>query len=304
VDRDSAGWTIDVPRAAPTERTPAEVPGELRRVASGTIPLMDAFLTIARFREEQARVAADLLDREVWALTALLRASEPMWDGLGAPTLHFQIDHIEPETDSHLELGHFAHLATLRNPSPQEQALAMSTTVSWARVYAHHEREAAGESGAMACSYVPLSVADAVAILNFSTIIQELEAATRTVGGMLLRQAQSQQMREARLLGVERMVGWEPTSTGLQTDEDHTRRSYVLRVLLGTDRATQWMRGISYLGLVGAVVFVLIGVPYMAAALVVAGLCLLIWPSGEATPPPDPRITSPSDTSRRDTDAG
>lgn len=181
-------------------------PEELVRVARLAIPLDEAFLTLARYQDEQSRMAADLLERETWALTALLERSAPLWQQAAQPTLRFEIGHLGEGETYHLEVGRFAHLAGLIGPTEPEQALSAAPGPLWARVMSHAGRRQAGQTGALACAYTPISMTEAIEILGCRRIVNRIEDATREVGRVLLSQAQVQAERQACLLHLEHML--------------------------------------------------------------------------------------------------
>jgi hypothetical protein len=142
-------------------------------VGSGQAALPAAFQSLADYQDELARAAADMREREVWALTALLAISGPLWHDPARPLLRFLPDCSD---QPYLALGSYAHLRGLVAPSADEQALIAATTPCWARVAPHRERQLAGGSGALGCSYLPVSIAEAVAILGFERILTQIEA--------------------------------------------------------------------------------------------------------------------------------
>src|SRR5262249_44534553 len=71
---------------------PRPLPADLWRAAHGSADLIDAIHILARRHEEQAHAAADLLERETWALSAILVASAPIWGRLSGATLRFLAD--------------------------------------------------------------------------------------------------------------------------------------------------------------------------------------------------------------------
>jgi hypothetical protein len=250
---------------------------DLRRVAFGAMPLGEAFQTLAYGQEEQARVGAELLEREIWAVTAILAASAPIWRQRAQPTLCFAVQsRLEPVT-FHLEVGTFAHLAALDNPSPGEQELIAATGPCWARVYPHHDRQLAGQIGALACSYMRMPVAEAVAILGLETILDHLEAATRATGRAVLDQAAVQARRQAQVLKAEQVLGWGaelPAEARTRTTPLLTRLALAL---VGEVRQERLVLGTAYLGLL-AILLCLLGIlPELLTALTLAGVCLAIW---------------------------
>ena len=248
-------------------------PEELRRAANGEIAVAEVLLTLAQHQEEQARTAADLLERETWALTAILERSAPLWRHLPDHTLRFVPDHPAAPV---LEVGCFSHLAALIAPSVDEQALLAATTPCWARVAGAPERRRAGQTEALARSYVLISVAEAVATLGFGRILAQIEAATRTAGQALLAQAQVQRERQARLLGVERMLGWEPDPTEAPPDGATAVRTHLLPLLLGQGGLARWAPGAALVALTVILVCLLFGIPQAVLALMVGGGGLLL----------------------------
>ncbi len=179
----------------------------LRRVARGEVPLSEAMLTVAYYAGEQALAEADLLERETWALTALLDRCAPIWQHLADPILRFPPDCAD---QPRLELGTFAHLATLSAPSPDEQALITARTPCWARVSSALAPERAQQAGALAYSYGAISTAEAIAIVGFRRILSQLTAVTRSAGQALVTEAQNQRDRQAQLTETETMLGVAP----------------------------------------------------------------------------------------------
>ena len=51
----------------------------LQQVAAGKAPLAQAFQVLAHHQDELMRNAADLREREVWALSVILAISSPLW---------------------------------------------------------------------------------------------------------------------------------------------------------------------------------------------------------------------------------
>src|SRR5579875_2420031 len=90
-DRRSGGDAGKEPAMENRGSTRLPAPEALRSVAEGLVTLPEAFLTLARSQEELTRAAADLQEREVWALTVLLGASEPIWPYVNPSTLAFSL---------------------------------------------------------------------------------------------------------------------------------------------------------------------------------------------------------------------
>ncbi len=256
-------------------------PPDLQRAACGEVPLQEAFQTLAYYQEEQTRAAVDLLEQETWAVTVHLAASGPIWSHIGRPTLRFALDCAAQSVPCHLELGTFAHLAALITPSAGERTLISARTPCWARVYPHHERQGAGQIGAVAYSYVPIPTAEAVATLGLGRILSEIEAATRAAGQAILARAQEQAARHERLLRVERMLGWgqEPIEAA-QPCQRHPRIDQVF-VLLARGGG-HVAAGAAVLGMVMAVLCLLLGIPGALLPLALTGLALFIWYRGSA----------------------
>lgn len=192
------------------------LPDGLRRVTGNGGTIHEAFQILACYQEEQARAAADLLERETWAVTRILIASAPIWNQDPSPTLRFSLDHLGESVPYRLELSRFSRLADLPSPSPGERVLIEATTPCWAKVTPHLERHLAGYTDALACSYVPISVAEAVRLLGLARIMAQIEAATQAASQAVLNEARIQEDRRARLLAVERMFGWETDTPGEQ----------------------------------------------------------------------------------------
>lgn len=248
------------------------LPEDLRRAAQGEIGLVDAIHAIIRRHELQACTAADLLERETWALAAILAAGGPLWDRLASPTLRFLIDQVPEPTLYYLELGRFSHLQSLIDPSPDELALVAATAPCWAKVYPHHDRQRAGQKGALACSYVRIGAGEAVAMIGFNRIITQIEVAVARAGAALLAEAQAQNERQERLLRVERMLGWE-SSPGAPGEVSVTARACVALMGGGGRLAL----GAAGLGLVAIMVGMLIGIPSALLIVVLSGSGLFLW---------------------------
>jgi hypothetical protein len=213
------------------------VPDDLQQVAHGEVALTDALLTLAYHAGEQTLVAADLLERETWALTALLERCAPIWQYLADPILRFAPERAD---QPRLELGIFSHLAALVAPSPDEQALIATRTPRWARVSPAPDRERAQQTGALACSYVAISAAEAIAIVGFQRILARLTTATCIAGQALATQAQSHHDRQARLAATERSLGVVPESATAAPGNSRGIYTYLALSLLGPVRLTRW----------------------------------------------------------------
>jgi hypothetical protein len=238
------------------------------------MPLGEAFQTLALQQEVQALGAVELLEREIWVVTAILATSGPIWRQLPQPTISFPLRSSQGPATCHLEVGIFAHLAALDAPSPDELELIAAAGPCWARVYPHNDRRLAGQSGAMACSYVPIPVAEAVALLGLETILTQLETATRAAGRSLLDNAAVQALRWTQVARAEHTLGWganPPVEVPAPTLSLCSRLALVLasqeRLVLGT----------AYLALL-AILLCLLGVlPELLAALSLGAAGLVIW---------------------------
>jgi len=273
---DGMRWSVAA-RGLEAGDGPQPLPEDLRQVASGTVALDDAFLRLAHHQDEQAHTAADLLERETWALTMILIGSAPLWNHRASPTLRFEPDRPNEPVRYHLELGLFSHLAALLAPSTDEQALITSRTPGWVRVYPHHERLRAGQIGALAHSYVSISVAEAVATLGLGRILAQVEAATRAAGQVLLTQSRAQRERKERLLCVERMLGWDLDPAAEPLDPTLAARSRLALALLKPASRVRPALGLAFLGCMVVLICFLTGISQAMIGLVAAGSCLLIW---------------------------
>ena len=250
------------------------LPEELRQVARGEAALAEAMLTLARYAEEQALTAADLLERETWALTAILERSMPIWRHLPNPTLRFVPDHSD---QPRLELGSFSHLAALIAPSADEQALIAATAPCWARVSSAPERQVAGQTGALACSYVAISPAEAVATLGLGRILTQIEVATRTAGQALVAQAQAQRDRQSQLLRAERMLGVDPDPATMPTDCSRPISRRLALLLLESAKPVRLALAGVLWGFIAILTCFLVGIPQAIPAVLVSGVGALLW---------------------------
>jgi hypothetical protein len=241
--------------------------GDLLKTAQGHALLPDALATVVACREEQARVAAELLEREVWATKVLLEAAAGIWDRGAKPPLRFSMPSGK-QGQWHLEFGRFGHLEALSAPSQAEQILLTAEAPCWARAIPDHTREMAGYMGELAYAYEPIPLAEAVSTIGFATILSQLEAAARAAGQALLQEAQALAMRQARLEWVERMLGWHEDPVPLPA---HYR---ALRALLGP--GCRWLVGAALLGLLTIPLCVFAGAVFAPLALVPAVIGLLV----------------------------
>lgn len=263
---------------APVDRSDCE---DLRCAAYSEATLQEAFLTFLRSQEEQAHTAADLLDREVWATTALLEASDALWDHLAEPTVRFAPDDRDAAEPCYLELGRFRHLAALISPSEDERRLLATEGAAWARIAPHRERQLAGETGALACGYVVISTAEAVAALGFGRILDQIEAATRSAGTALLAEAKSQKERQVQLARVERMLGWDSDPSCASYEAALPAATRLLLSLAGQGGRNWVVWAAMILGVIVLMLCLLIGIPHILLALVPAGPGLFIWKHGQ-----------------------
>ncbi|MGH2411365.1 MAG: hypothetical protein ACRDGS_13510 [Chloroflexota bacterium] len=246
-----------------------------RRGAAGTAgPIYETFQTLAFSQEEQERGAADLLEREIWAVTRVMAVSAPIWNQNPSPVLSFSLGHLSEPAPYRLELSRFTHLGMLRSPSPGEQALIASDTPCWARVAPNLERHLAGYSDALACSYVPIPVAEAVKLLGLSRIMTQIEAATQSAGQAVLNEARVQEDRRARLIAVERMLGCEPNPV---MDQEPPVRTQVALALLGKGRLAALAPNAACLGLAVGVLCFLAGFAQALIVLLLGVLLLATW---------------------------
>jgi len=188
---------------------PRRPPGSLRKTAGHGATILETFQALTCQREEQTRISADLLEREIWAVNRVLLASEPIWDQNASLTLSFPLNQPNEPVVYRLELSRFSRLKDLPSPTPAEQELIASTEPRWARVAPHLERHLAGYSDELACSYRPISMAEAVKLLGLDRIVDQVEAATRAAQVAVINEARALEDRGARLQAIERMFGWE-----------------------------------------------------------------------------------------------
>ncbi|HXT37957.1 MAG TPA: hypothetical protein VN837_20470 [Chloroflexota bacterium] len=245
-----------------------------REGTSTTGPLHETFQTLAFSQEEQEREAADLLEREIWAVTRIMAVSTPIWNQNPSPVLSFSLGHLSEPAPYRLELSRFAHLRTLRSPSPGEQALIASDTPCWARVAPNLERHLAGYSDALACSYVPIPVAEAVKLLGLGRIMTQIEAATQSAGQAVLNEARAQEDRRARLMAVERMLGCESNP---DTDPDMPVRAQLALALLGKGRLAALAPNAACLGLAAGVLCFLAGFAQALIVLLLGVALMAAW---------------------------
>jgi hypothetical protein len=139
-------------------------------------------------------------------------------------------------------VGYFAHLAALDAPTAAERELIAATAPCWARVYPHEDRQRAGQSGALACSYVPIPMAEAVATLGLERILTQDE-------------------RQARLLRAERALGWEPAPADAPVAAAMPIRTRLVLALLEPGSRARLALGAAFLGLVLILLCLLVGIP-------------------------------------------
>ena len=249
----------------------------LRRASRGEVGVYAAFQTLAQAQEEQARAAADLLEDETWALTLIIGASEAIWRLLPGQTLRFALDTPTRAEGASLELGRFAHLAALDAPSSEEHTLIAAPTPCVARAEPHKERQAAGYSGALACSYVPIPLGEAIAALGFARIVAEIEAATRTAGHALLLEATAQRERRQQLLRIERMLDWEPDAGADPAVVALPVNTRLAMMLVGQGHRCWLAAGALSLGVVAVLCGCLLTTLPLFVALLVVDVGLVTW---------------------------
>ncbi len=258
--------------AAPGEQDTHE---RLRRVGSGQAGLWESFQTLTQSREDHARQAADLLERETWALTGILAASGAIWPHLASPTLRFALESGGDAGACHAELGLFTHLVALDVPSAAEQTLISASAPCFARVVPSQERQAAGRDGPLACSYGPMPVTEAVATIGFAKIVDEIEVAARSAGQVLLRDAEAQAERQKSVLRVERMFGWAPDPPCEAAAPPVGSR---VATFLVKEAGRHWLLQISAaFGAVAALSGLLLCPYYAVLALLLLGIVVVFW---------------------------
>jgi hypothetical protein len=248
----------------------------LLRVSRGQAGLPEAFQTLNQYEDNQAREAADLLERETWAVTGIIEASGVVWHHLSSSTVRFVVDAFEHADHSHVELGWYTHLSGLDAPSADEQSLMQCATPCFARVYASHDRQAAGYTGALACSYVPMPVAEAVTAIGAAKVLDEIDAATRVAGHALLSVAEDQSARYQELLRVERMLGWVPDPAA-SPDGAPTLGTRVALALVGHGEHRWLMPVAASMASLAVLSWFVPAVLYMVLAVIVLGLGVVLW---------------------------
>ncbi|HXT35905.1 MAG TPA: hypothetical protein VN837_10040, partial [Chloroflexota bacterium] len=231
---------------------------DLRGVVFADVPLTTAFTTLTRYQEEQTRRAADLLERETWTVATILVVSAPIWSQFTSPTLCFPFGGPGESPPYHLEVGYFAHLAALDAPTAAERELIAATAPCWARVYPHQDRQRAGQCGALAGSYVPISLAEAVATLGLERILTQLKTATRAAGQVLLNQAEAQDDQEACLLRAERALDWESAPAEAPVAAAMPVRTRLVLALLEPGSRAGLALGVAFVGFALLLLFVLV----------------------------------------------
>ncbi|HVC80257.1 MAG TPA: hypothetical protein VNL35_07130 [Chloroflexota bacterium] len=258
----------------PSSEEPIKLPFARREAGGITGPLYETFQSLAFSQEEQEREAGDLLEREIWAVTRIMAVSAPIWNQNPSPIVSFSLGHTSEPAPYRLELSRFAHLRALRTPSPGEQALIASDTPCWARVAPNLERHLAGYSDALACSYVPVPVAEAVKLLGLGRIMTQIEAATQSAGQAVLNEARFQEDRRARLVAVERMLGCEPHPAA---DRETPVRTHVALALLGKGRFAALPPNAACLGLAAGVLCFVAGFAQALIVLLIGVVLLAAW---------------------------
>jgi hypothetical protein len=207
----------------------------------------------------------------------IISASSAIWSRLAVPAVPFVLDHPLGPEPFHLALGQFTHLAALSDPSPEEQTLINSPTPCFARVYPHQQRLLAGYSGPLACSYVPITVAEAVNALGFARILAQVDAATRTAAQALMSEDIAQTERNLQLLRLERMLGWEPDPALDAEGEAARPTTRLMLALIGADDRQWLVPASASVGLVAVLTYMLLGIPYALLAVLVVVVSLVIW---------------------------
>ncbi len=224
--------------------------------------------------QEQKHVAAELLEREVWAANAVLEASARIWDQLPQPTVVFSAG--SGRQEDQVELGRFGHLRDLYRPTEQEQELIDSTAVCWARVTPSPEREESGSTGALARAYEPITTVDAVMMLGLDCIVTHLETAVSEAGRVLLAGARVQDERRARLERIERKLGWSQATTDLIEEPSGWSTRFLVNLVGQEDR--NWLAACAGVqGLFVVCLCFMLEVPLLLLALIPVLVSLLIW---------------------------
>lgn len=265
--RITAGWIEDAKK--PTQREQQTCFSDLEQVAQDEVSLRDAFLTLAHYQDVHLRMAKELLEREVWVVCVLMEESGPIWNQLTSPTLQF-LPNWGGSERSHIELGHFSHLAALNAPDEDERTLIAACSPCWARVSRQVERESRGYSGPLACRYEPISLEAAVATLGLERILAQIEAATREAGAAVLAEARCQEERGAQLLRVERMPGCQADPA----PEAPRSLSIPLLLSLATRRGV-WLAVATCLALLIVPLCFLFNLPVILALM--PTMCVLVW---------------------------
>lgn len=250
---------------------------DLLRSSRAQTDLAEAFQIVGLAHEEGERTTADLREREIWAMTLLVEASAPLWRPLPSPTIRFETREQLGLEKSHIELGRFTRLAQLIDPSEEETSLARADAPRFARVYPHHERRAAGATGALACSYVPLSVADGVGAAGFTAILNALEAATRASCQTLLTEYQAASARHDQVRRVESMLGWEHDVGTSEPIGDHPVERKVMLGLLARAEEGWLMPAAASVGVMALICGMVLGMPFALLLLLLAVVSLTVW---------------------------
>jgi hypothetical protein len=232
---------------------------------------------LSQLHEEQVREDADLGEREAWVVSMILAKSVATWDLLAKPTLRFKLDFSGDSGPYHLELGRFTHLAALTDLTEGEHALIASPTPCWARVYPHQARQRASKTGAQACSYVPITVGEAVATLGLGRIICTIEDAIRAAGSELREQAELLSRRQERLVDVERSLGWDEDPQDMSLDRTTAIRTQLAYLLMGRSGRTGRALFATVVGLLLTMFALLFNPQILFVAIPSTAVGFLIW---------------------------
>jgi hypothetical protein len=233
---------------------------------------------LAERKEQHLHLDADLREREAWVVELILARSEASWDLLAQPTLRFTLPQPTEDMSCHLELGRYRHLAALHDPTPGEQELILSPTPCWARVYPHRERQADGQSGALAQSYVPITMSEAVVALGMREILSALEHAVRAAGSDLRAQAERLRRRHDELVDIEQALGWDDVRSSAPLAAGATvSGSWVTMLLIGQVGRPGRLLGAGVAGIIMTLLCLLFNPLLLLIALPLTVAVFLIW---------------------------
>jgi hypothetical protein len=256
----------------------AASPVNLQRVVTGQVSLGDALHILAHCQEEHMCLDADLSEREAWVVTSILDRSEVAWELLAKPTLRFVVERPGESVPYHLEVGRYAHLAALLDATAAEQELAASQTLCWARVYPHKGRQEAGATGALARSYIPIMVDEAVATLGMRPIVAAIESAVRAAGSDLRAEAERLNRRREGLVDMERALGWDANLLPLAPGDRAAQfRGWLAQFLLGQTGRSGRLLTAGFASLLIGLLCLLFNPMLLVIALPTIVVGLLIW---------------------------